>query len=65
MSIITCYKISPRSVAYEGKLKKGGGSQVSCSAVGLRTLSKKESNSGSSGFTGGSGSGMTSTIGVI
>jgi hypothetical protein len=29
MSTITCYKISPRSAAYEGKLKKGGGSQAS------------------------------------
>jgi hypothetical protein len=31
---ITCYKISPRSAAYEGKLKKGGGSQASCAASG-------------------------------
>src|SRR5262245_13259858 len=36
---------------------------VSCSAVGLRTLSKKERNSGLLGCTGGSGSGITSTIG--
>jgi hypothetical protein len=28
MLTITCYKISPRSAAYEGKLKKGGGSQA-------------------------------------
>jgi len=27
MSTITCYKISPRSAVYEGKLKKRGGSQ--------------------------------------
>jgi divalent metal cation (Fe/Co/Zn/Cd) transporter len=33
MSIITCYKISPRSVAYEGKLKKGGGSQARTDAL--------------------------------
>ena len=28
--IITCYKTVPKTANYEGKLKKWGGSQVSC-----------------------------------
>src|SRR5260221_3566747 len=37
--------------------------EVSCSAVGLRAASKKLSDSGSSGFTGGRGLGISSMIG--
>ena len=37
--------------------------EVSCSAVGLSAASKKEAGNGSSGFTGGSGSGITSIMG--
>ena|SRR6266436_2575977 len=36
MLTITCYKISPRSAAYEGKLKKGGGSQASWFVISIR-----------------------------
>ena len=33
MSTITCYKTCLKDAAYEGKLKKGGGSQVSSARV--------------------------------
>jgi hypothetical protein len=33
MSHITCYKTCLKDAAYEGKLKKGGGSQVSLASV--------------------------------
>jgi hypothetical protein len=36
---------------------------VNCSTVGLRAASKKLSDSGSSGFTGGRGSGISTIIG--